>query len=82
MTKHALSKEVIGAIETLPAPQLRELRAYVFFLKARGALDPTQLYFWTKRWQAWERQAESDKRRGRVIGDGTIKGLLSALKRR
>ena len=83
MTKRALAKEVIRQIEALPPVQLREVRAYVFFLKARGAVDPTQLYFWTKRWQAWERQAESDKKRkGRVVGDGTVKGLLAALKRR
>ena len=79
MTKRSLTKEVIGAIETLPAPQLRELRAYVFFLKARGAIDPSQLYFWTKRWQQWERAADADKRAGRVVGNGTLKGLLSAV---
>ena len=82
MTKRALTKEVIKEIEALPPIQLREVRAYVFFLKARGTVDPTQLYFWTKRWQAWERQAESDKRKGRVVGNGTVKGLLAALKRR
>ena len=82
MTKYALAQEVIDEIRQLPAPKLRELRAYVFFLKARGAIDPAQLYFWTKRWQAWEREAEADKRAGRVLGDGTLKGLLTALKRR
>ena len=82
MTKGTLSKEVIEEVRTLAARQLRELRAYVFFLKARGTIDPAQLYFWTKRWQALERQAEADKRRGRVVGNGTLKGLLSALKRR
>ena len=82
MMRSALAKEVVEEIETLPSVQLRELRSYVFFLKARGAVDPAQLYFWTKRWQAWERQVEADKRRGRVLGDGTLKGLLTALKRR
>lgn len=82
MTKRALAKEVIDEVRQLPAPQLRELRTYVFFLKARGAFDPTQLYFWTKRWQVWERAAEADKRAGRIVGDGTLKGLLTALKRR
>ncbi|MBI4596788.1 MAG: hypothetical protein HY737_00110 [Candidatus Omnitrophica bacterium] len=82
MTKSALSKEVLEEIRTLPAPQLRELRTYVFFLKARRAMDPSQLYFWTKRWQAWEREADADKRAGRVLDDGTVPGLLKALRRR
>ena len=82
MTKRALAQAVIDEVRRLPAPQLRELRAYVFFLNARGAIDPTQLYFWTKRWQGWEREAEADKRAGRTLGDGTLRGLLTALKRR
>ena len=82
MTKHALAKEVIEELRTLPAPQLQELRSYVYFLKARRTIDPAQLYFWTKQWQAWEREAEADKRAGRLVGDGTLEGLLAALKRR
>ena len=82
MTKRALAKAVIEEIRRLPAPRLRELRAYVFFLKARGTIDSSQLYFWTKRWQAWEREAAADKRAGRILGNGTLKGLLTALKRR
>jgi len=82
MTRTTLTKEVIDEIRGLPARQLRELRSYVFFLKARGAIDPTQLYFWTKQWQSWEREADADKRAGRIVGDGTLRGLLVALKRR
>ena len=81
MTKQALAREVIEELGTLGASQLRELRSYVYFLKASGALDPTQLYFWTKRWQAWEQEAEADKRAGRLVGDGSLRGLLTALKR-
>lgn len=82
MTKAALSEEVLEEVRTLAPPQLRELRVYVSFLKLRDTLDPTQLYFWTKRWQMWEHEAEADKRAGRVVGDGTLPGLLKALKRR
>lgn len=82
MTKNTLAKELMDEVRTLAAEQLRELRSYVYFLKTRSAIDPTQLYFWTKRWQGWEREAEADKRAGRVVGDGTLKGLLSALRRR
>jgi hypothetical protein len=82
MTRANLAKEVMQEVRTLPTSRLREVRAYVYFLKARETVDPTQLYFWTKRWQALEREAEADKRSGRTVGDGTLKGLLSALKRR
>lgn len=82
MTKSALAKELMEEVRTLATGQLRELRSYVYFLKARGAMDPTQLYFWTRRWQEWEREAEADKRAGRIVGDGTLKGLFTALRRR
>ncbi|MBI3997161.1 MAG: hypothetical protein HY352_05830 [Candidatus Omnitrophica bacterium] len=82
MTKSGLANEVIQEIRTLPPSELREVRAYVYFLKARDTIDPTQLYFWSKRWQAWEREAEADKRSRRLVGNGTLKGLLKALKRR
>ena len=82
MLKNALTRELIEEVKRLPAPRLRELRMYVYFLKAREAVDPTQLYFWTRRWQAWEREAEADKRARRILGDGSLKGLLKALRRR
>lgn len=82
MSSMAVTKEVVEELKALSPAQLREVRAYVFFLKARGMINPTQFYFWTKRWQGWERQAEADKRAGRILGDGTLQGLLTALKRR
>ncbi len=81
MTKQALVKEVVEELHTLPTPQLRELRSYVYFLKTLKTIDPTQLYFWTKQWQAWEHEAEEDKQAGRIVGDGTLRGLLKELKR-
>ena len=80
MNSRATTKEVLEELKALSPVQLREVRAYVFFLKARRTIDPTQLYFWTKRWQGWEREAEADRRAERVIGDGALKGLLAALK--
>lgn len=82
MSSVAKTQEVLEELQTLSPAQLKEVRAYVFFLKARRTIDPTQLYFWTKQWQGWEREAEADRRAGRVVGDGTLKGLLTALKRR
>ena len=82
MTAQALKRELMDEVKMLPAHTLRELKAYVYFLKVRETMEPSQLYFWTKRWQAWEHEAEVDKRAGRVVGDGTLKGLLKALRRR
>ena len=82
MSSMAVTKEVVEELKALSPAQLQEVRAYVFFLKARQMIDPDQFYFWSKRWQGWERQVEADKRRKRILGDGTIQGLLTALKRR
>jgi hypothetical protein len=82
MMKDVLTHEVVEEIRSLPRSQLRAVQAYVYLLKLSGKTDPSELYFWTTRWQAWEAEAQRDKRAGRVVGDGTLKGLLSALKRR
>ena len=80
MTKQALVKEMVEELQTLPTPQLQELRAYVSFLRVRKTIDTSQLYFWTKQWQTWEQEAELDKHTGRIVGDGTFRGLLKELK--
>ena len=82
MTKAAIANEVFAELKALPAPRLREVLTYIYFLKTKTVIDLSQLYFWTKEWQARERDAERDKQAGRVLGDGTLKGLLKALKRR
>ena len=79
--KTAIATEVFEELKELPAPRLREVLTYIYFLKAKATIDPSQLYFWTRRWQVMERQAEADKRAGRIVGDGTLPGLLRALKR-
>jgi len=81
MTKAGMTHEVMEELKELPAPQLREVLTYIHFLKAKDTIDPSQLYFWTRQWQAMEHQAEADKHAGRLVGDGTLPGLLRALKR-
>ena len=81
MTKAAIANEVLEEMKELPAPRQREVLSYIYFLKAQATIDPSQFYFWTRRWQQMERQAEADKRAGRMVGDGTLPGLLRALKR-
>jgi len=82
MAKTAIANEVFAELKSLPAPRLREVLMYIYFLKTKTVVDPSQLYFWTKEWQTREHDVERDKRAGRILGDGTVRGLLKALKRR
>lgn len=81
MTKVALASEVQEELKELAPSKLREVLTYIHFLKTTAAIDPSQVYFWTRRWQAMEREAEADKRAHRIVGDGTLSGLFKALKR-
>jgi hypothetical protein len=67
-------------LEDMNAQQLRETAHFVLFLKTRSRIDPSQAYFWTAKWQAMERRAQTDKRKGRVLGNGNAESLLRALK--
>jgi AbrB family looped-hinge helix DNA binding protein len=44
------------------------------------AIDRSQAYFWTKRWQEGERQAEEDIRSGRVKKFENVDDLIADLK--
>ncbi len=48
-------------------------------LKPAKLVDPSQTYFWTKEWQAGEREAEEDIRKGRVKAFKSIKELIKDL---
>jgi transposase-like protein len=45
----------------LSSSKLKEVLNFVHFIKAKEAIDPTQAYFWTKKWQEGEREADKDK---------------------
>ena len=49
-------------------------------LKPAKLVDPAQAYFWTKEWQAGEREAEKDIRTGRVKAFKNVKELIKDLK--
>lgn len=74
-------KDLLREIEGLPFDKLKEILDFVCFIKAREVIDPTQAYFWTRKWQDMERDADKDKEAGDIIGNGTVKGLLEELKR-
>ena len=60
--------------------RLEETREGVL-LKPAKLVDPSQAYFWTKEWQAGEREAEDDIRKGRVKGFASVNALMKDLRR-
>ena len=80
MTKTEAVKEILEEVRGLPEKQLGEVITYIEFIKARQVIDPAQAYFWTRKWQEMERRAEVDKKKGRILGNGTTKGLIKALR--
>ncbi len=60
--------------------RLQETREGVL-IKPAKFVDPSQAYFWTKEWQAGEREAEGDIRKGRVKKFKDVKGLIDDLHR-
>ena len=73
-------EELLCQIEDLSVEMLKELLDFTYYLKAKEVIDPSQAYFWTKKWQEMEKEADQDKKNSRLLGDGTIKGLLNELK--
>jgi len=60
--------------------KVKEVLDFVCFIKAKDAIDPSQIYFWTKQWQCMEREADADRDAGNIIGDGTVEDLLKEIK--
>jgi len=48
-------------------------------LKPKIAIDRDQAYFWTARWQKWEKAAEKDLHAGKTKDFDSIDDLLSDL---
>ena len=49
-------------------------------IKPAKLVDPSQAYFWTKEWQAGEREAEKDIRKGRIKKFKSVKELMDDLR--
>ena len=58
--------------------RLQETKDGVLIKPAR-LVDPSQSYFWTKEWQAGEREAQRDIRKGRVKKFKSVKELMDDL---
>ncbi|MEW6095053.1 MAG: hypothetical protein AB1567_00810 [bacterium] len=73
--------QLLEEMKGLPTAKVKEILDFTCFIKAKEAIDPTQAYFWSKKWQEMEKEADEDREAGRIIGDGTTEGLLKDLKR-
>jgi hypothetical protein len=73
-------KDLLREIEGLSSEKAKEVLDFVCFIKAKEVIDPAQAYFWTKKWQDMEREADKDKETGNIIGNGTVEGLFKELK--
>ena len=73
-------KDLLREIEELSSEKIKEVLDFVYFIKVKEVIDPAQTYFWTKKWQDMEREADKDKETGNIIGNGTVEGLLRELK--
>ncbi len=48
-----------------------------------GLIDPGQKYWWTEEWQKGEREAEADRRTGRLLGPfATVEAFKEGMKHR
>ena len=72
-------EELLREIEGLPSDKIKEILDFVCFIKAKEAIDLTQAYFWTRKWQEMEREADKDKEKGNIIGNGSAENLLESL---
>jgi len=79
-TNNKLLKTIVDELKEFKQSGLKEVLDFITYLKTKEIMDPSQIYFWTKKWQRWEMEAEKDKKAGKIIGDGTIKDLISKLR--
>lgn len=80
--KMPVNTELVVELRQLSAPQQRQVLDFVHFIRVKDAIDPRQAYFWTRQWQQLERKADRAKAEGKLLGDGSVRGLLSALHRK
>ena len=90
-TSAALTKVTRNGQVTLPASLRRavniEVGDYIevtvqddgLLLTPKKLIDKSQAYFWTEEWQKGERQADEDKKAGRVKEFATVEELLADL---
>ncbi len=78
-TNNKLLEAIVEELREFKHNSLKEILDFVYYMKTKEAIDPSQIYFWTRKWQAWEREAEKDKKAGKAIGNGSVKDLVAKL---
>ena len=81
-TKHqvTLPKEIVKEARLVPGDPLEVIyEGDTIVLRPQIHIPRDQAYFWTKKWQAGELEAEEDVRAGRVTKTGSLKELFRKL---
>jgi len=73
-------EELLRQIEGLPPEKIKEILDFAYFISAKEAIDPSQAYFWSRKWQAMEAEADQDKEKANILGDGSVDDLLRELR--
>ena len=76
-----VASNVTKAIEGLKKNELKEILDFIYFIKAKRVIHPSQAYFWTRKWQEWEKEAEEDKKAGRVKTFNSVDEFVADLHR-
>lgn len=71
--KVATKQELLREIKSLPSNLAKDVLNFVVFVKYKNVIDSDQSYFWTKKWQRLEKEAEKDIKERRIHKYSSLK---------
>lgn len=71
--KVATKQELLREIKSLPSNLAKDVLNFVVFVKYKNIINPGQSYFWTRKWQKLEKEAEKDIKEGRIKKYSSVK---------
>lgn len=77
--KVATKQELLREVKSLPSNLAKDVLNYVVFIKYKNIVDADQSYFWTKKWQRLEKEAEKDIKEGRMHKCSSLKELKAKM---
>ncbi|MBN2542261.1 hypothetical protein JXI42_05300 [bacterium] len=80
MGNNKVIDELNTELSTLYKKHLEEVLDFVHFIKVKILREPSQSYFWTKEWQKLEKEADEDREKGRVVGNGSVESLMEIMR--